>query len=123
MNYDTPVEVSSGLAAGILIGYLIFVAILYIYFAVCLMKIAQKTKTENGWFAWIPILNIVLMLQIAQKPVWWLILLLIPLVNIIILIIVWMAIAEKRGKPSWWGVMMIIPIMNLIAPGYLAFSD
>ncbi|MGB3340079.1 MAG: DUF5684 domain-containing protein [bacterium] len=109
-------------AAAIMIVYFIFIFIFYIYFAICLMKIAKKTNTENGWFAWIPILNVFLMLMIAKKPLWWFILLLIPIVNIIIGIIVWMAIAEARGKPNWVGVLMIIPFLNVIIPGYLAFS-
>jgi hypothetical protein len=109
-------------AAAIMIVYFIFIFIFYIYFAICLMKIAKKTTTENGWFAWIPILNVFLMLMIAKKPLWWFILLLIPIVNLIIGIIVWMAIAEARGKPNWVGILMIVPFLNVIIPGYLAFS-
>jgi len=108
-------------------GFLIFWLILsvagYIYVSMALMTIAQKTNTENGWFAWIPILNIILMLNIANKPIWWIILLLIPFVNIVVGILIWMAIAEARNKPSWWGVMLIVPVMNIIMPGYLAWSD
>ena len=110
-------------AAAVSIVYFIIMIIFYVYMAICLMKIAQKTNTENAWFAWIPILNIVLMLMVAKKPIWWLILMLIPIVNIIIAIIVWMAIAEARGKPNWIGILMIVPFVNLIIPGYLAFSS
>jgi hypothetical protein len=109
-------------AAAIGIIYFIIMAIGYIYLAICLMKIAKKTNTENGWFAWIPILNVFLMLMIAKKPLWWFILMLIPFVNIIIGIIVWMAIAEARGKPNWIGILMIFPLLNVIILGYLAFS-
>ncbi len=110
-------------AAAIGIVYFIFIVVFYIYFAICLMKIAKKTNTENGWFAWIPILNVFLMLMIAKKPLWWFILMFIPIVNIIISIIVWMAVAEARGKPSWIGILMIVPFVNIIIPGYLAFSQ
>jgi hypothetical protein len=44
-------------------------------------------------------------------------------VNIVVLIIVCMAIAEARGKPSWWGILYIVPVANLIVPGYLAWAD
>jgi predicted Na+-dependent transporter len=44
-------------------------------------------------------------------------------VNIVILIIVWMAIAEARSKPSWWGILVIVPVVNLIVFGYLAWAD
>jgi len=109
-------------AAAIRIIYFIVFVVGYVYFAICLMKIAKKTDTENGWFAWIPILNVFLMLMIAKKPLWWFILMLIPIVNWIIGIIVWMAIAGARGKPNWIGILMIVPFVNVIIPGYLAFS-
>jgi hypothetical protein len=103
--------------------FFIFAGVMYVYVALALYAIAKKTNTENSWLAWIPIVNIVLMLNIAKKPVWWIILCLIPLVNFVIIVIVWMAIAEARKKPSWWGILMIVPFVNLIVPGYLAWSD
>jgi len=120
---DTPKALPAVLGAG-LIGF-IFICFLavYVYMALALQTIAQKTNTENGWFAWIPIANIILMLTIAKKPIWWIVLFLIPLVSIVMLILVWMGIAEARNKPNWWGVMVIVPVMNLIMPGYLAWSD
>jgi len=87
-------------------------AVLYIYMSLALMAIATKTNTENGWLAWIPIANVFLVLNIAQKPVWWIILCLIPLVNIVIFILVWMAVAEARHKPNWWGKLTGISILT-----------
>jgi len=95
----------------------------YIYLAVCLQVLAKKTGTENGWMAWIPIADIFLMINIAKKPLWWFILLLIPIVNIVIGIILWMAIAERRGKENWIGILLIVPIVGIFVPGYLAFFD
>jgi len=103
--------------------FFMFVAVFYVYMSMALMTIAAKTSTPNGWLAWIPIVNLFLMLNIAQKPAWWFILFLIPLVNIVILIIVWMAIADARHKENWWGILIIVPIINIFVPGYLAWSD
>lgn len=103
--------------------FLVFGLAMYVYFALALSTIATKTHTENAWLAWIPIANIVLMLNIAKKPIWWIILFFVPLVSIVIAIIVFMAIAEARGKPSWWGILMIVPVVNFIVPGYLAWAD
>lgn len=105
-----------------LFNVLVFV-IFYVYIAYSLQVIADKTNTENSWYAWVPILNIYLMCKIAGKPGWWLILFFIPLVNIVIFIIVGMRIAEARGKPSWLGIVWIVPFVGLIIPGYLAFAD
>jgi hypothetical protein len=101
----------------------IFYLVAYVWLAICLMKIAEKTNTPNGWLAWIPIANIYLMCVIAGKPWWWLLLMLIPFVNIVIFVILWWKISEVRGKPGWWGVLMLIPIVNFVIPGLLAFTD
>jgi hypothetical protein len=114
-------------AAAALGGFMLVLLIIglafYVYMALALQTIAKKTNTENAWLAWVPIINIILMLNIAQKPLWWIILCLIPIVNIIVIVIVWMAIAEARGKPSWWGILFIVPVVQVIVPGYLAWAD
>jgi len=140
-NTQLPPEAAAGVMAfaGVMIFIVLLVVIAFwIYSSICLMKIAKRTNTQNGWFAWIPILNMVLMLQIAKKPLWWIILCLIPIVNIVILVIVWMAIAKALGKPEWLGAVFILsplvsiipvigPIVGIIAAvvilGYLAFSE
>ena len=95
----------------------------YAYLALTLQTIASKTKTPDGWMAWVPILNVYLMCKIAGRPGWWVVLFLIPFVNLVIGVIVWMGIAEARQKPAWLGILMIIPVANLIIPAHLAFSE
>ena len=119
MNDQNP----AALLSGFLVFFLIFGLAGYVYVALALQTIAKKTNTENPWLAWIPIANVFLMLMVAKKPLWWFLLFLIPLVNIVISILVWMGIAEARNKPSWWGILTIVPIANLIVPGYLAWAD
>ena len=95
----------------------------YVYISLALQTIATKTGTANEWLAWIPIANLFLMLSVAKKPMWWFLLFLIPLANVVVAIMVWMAVAEARGKPNWWGILMIVPLVNLVVPGYLAWAD
>jgi hypothetical protein len=116
-------ELVGGAIAG-LFGFIILVGLaLYVFTAICFMKIAEKTGTENGWWAWVPILNILLMLAIARKPMWWIVLMFIPLVNIVIAILVMVAICEVRGKPGWWAIGFFLPVVNLVLLGALAFGD
>ena len=98
-------------------------AAIYVYMAFALQAIARKTNTPNDWWAWVPILQQILMLNIAHKPVWWLVLLFIPFVNLVVIVITFMAIAEALKKPNWWGILMIVPGLNLIVPGYLAWAN
>ena len=115
---------AGALLAGTMLLFMLGVALVgYIYVSLALQTIATKTSTQNGWLAWIPVINIFLMLDIAKKPLWWFILFLIPVVNIVMAVIVWMGIAEARQKPNWWGILTIVPIANLVVPGYLAWVD
>ena len=112
------------LIAGAALAYILVCALAaYIYVALALQTIATKTMTANAWLAWIPIANVILMLNVAKKPLWWFLLFLIPVVNVVVSIMVWMAVAEARQKPNWWGILTIVPVVNLFVPGYLAWSD
>jgi hypothetical protein len=121
--YTHDQRIPSALISSLFGVFGIGILICYVYMALAVQTIATKTNTENAWLAWIPVVNIILLLNIAKKPVWWFILFLIPLVNIIIAILVWMGVAEARKKPNWWGILLIIPVVGIIVPGYLAWSD
>ena len=67
------------------------------------MVIAGIWKTfekagQPGWGSLIPIYNIYLMTQIAQKPGWWVIMFFIPLVNIVFAFMMYNEIAKKFGQ-------------------------
>lgn len=126
-DYTTTTDLSGAEAAaaiGIIMGiWAIIMLPMYIYFALTLMTIAKKLGLKNGWFAWIPILNIILMFQCAGLSPWLFLLMFVPLANIIVLIYAYMKIAERRGFESWLGILMIVPIANIIIPGYLAWAE
>ncbi|MBZ0214275.1 MAG: DUF5684 domain-containing protein [Nitrospirae bacterium] len=95
----------------------------YVFVALCMMVIAQKTNTPNGWLAWIPIANIYLMTQIADVDWWWVLVCLIPCVNIIGFIYLFMKISAARGRPELMGLLMLVPCVNFLYLAYLAFAD
>jgi ABC-type Na+ efflux pump permease subunit len=103
--------------------FLVFFVAIYVYFALAFSTIARKTQTPNTWYAWVPILNMVLLLNVAKKPVWWVLLMFVPFLNLVILVLTWMGVAKARGRPDWWGVFIIAPIANFVLPGILAWSD
>ena len=113
---------AAAMGIAFLFMFVVFLAA-YVYMSLALQTIAKKTNTENAWLAWIPIANIILMLNVGKKPLWWIILFFIPLVNFVMIVLTFMAIAEAVKKPNWWGILMIVPVVNLIVPGYLAWAD
>jgi RNA polymerase subunit RPABC4/transcription elongation factor Spt4 len=96
---------------------------LYVYTAVCLMLLAKKTNTPNGWMAWIPILDLYLMCKLGNKSGAWIILLFIPFINIIFTLLIWAGIAQRTGRSGWLAILMLIPGVNLILMAVLAFSE
>ena len=94
----------------------------YLYFSVCVYFMAKKAGEDNAWFAFIPILNIVILLMIADMPLWWLVLCIIPIVNLVAFAMIWMGVARGLGKPSWTGLLIFVPLVNLGFLGWLAFS-
>ena len=85
-----------------------------------LWMIFQKAG-KPGWAAIIPIYNTIVMLEIAGKPIWWIILLFIPFVNFVVGIIVILALAEKFGKGTGFALGMIF--LPIIFFPILAFGD
>lgn len=112
----------AGWGVGVTIFWMFSSLVSYVFFALALMFIAKKTKTSDSWMAWVPILNLYLMCKTAGKSGLWIIFLLIPFVNIIGIVLIWAAIAERLGKPAWWGLLMLVPIANFVIVAILAFS-
>lgn len=101
-----------------LVGFLIF----HLVMAVALWKMAERMKEEPKWFALVPILNIALFMKLAKKPLWWVILFFIPLVNVVTLVVATMALCVRFGMNKWWGLVSLISPLNLVLYLYLAFG-
>lgn len=59
-------------------------------------KIFEKAD-KPGWAAVIPIYNVIVLLEIVGRPWWWVVLLLIPLVNIVVGFIVALDMSRSFG--------------------------
>jgi len=67
---------------------------------------------QPGWAAIIPIFNTYVLCKVAGRPGWWLILLLIPFVNLIIWIILCIDIAKHFGKGAGFGIgLLLLPFI------------
>lgn len=98
--------------------------ILWLIVAVVLIAANWKLFTKAGkpgWAILIPIYNVIVYLQIVDKPLWWIILFFIPVVNFVIAILVLLAFVQKFGKPGWHVVLALFA--GVIYFPYLAFSS
>ena len=87
---------------------------------VSIWKIFEKAG-KPGWAAIVPFYNIIVLLEIVKKPIWWIVLILIPLVNIVVAIIVYVELAKAFGKSAGFGIGMIF--LSFIFLPMLAFGD
>ncbi len=66
-----------------------------------------KKADKPGFAFLIPIYNIIVMLQIAKKPMWWIIMLLLPIVNIVFMVMMLNGISKNFGKDQGFTVGMV----------------
>ena len=76
---------------------------LVLYFGIIIFLIAAMWKIftkagKPGWAAIVPIYNIIVLLEVVGRPAWWVILFLIPFVNVIMAFIVMVDLAKSFGK-------------------------
>jgi hypothetical protein len=71
---------------------------------------------QPGWASLVPFYNAYIMLKIAGRPGWWLVLFLIPLVNIVVGLIVAIDIAKSFGQSALFGVILLFFLSGI---GYL----
>lgn len=62
---------------------------------------------KPGWAILVPIYNIIVMLEIAEKPIWWIAMFIIPIANIVFLIMMLDSISKKFGKDSGFTVGLV----------------
>lgn len=85
-----------------------------------LWKIYEKAG-KPGWAAIVPIYNIIVLLEIVGRPVIWIVGLIIPVVNIVVGIIIYMDLAKSFGKSAGYGIgILFLPFIFL---PMLAFGD
>lgn len=66
-----------------------------------------KLNNKPGWASIIPVYNLIVMCQIAKVPLWYVILMFIPIANIIVSIILYINFAEKAGRTKAFGIGLI----------------
>jgi uncharacterized membrane protein YoaK (UPF0700 family) len=106
------------------VGGLLVQVVLTVLMIAALWKVFTKAG-EPGWAAIVPIYNFFVMLKIAGKPAWWIVLMFIPIANFIVLILVAMSIAKNFNKSGGFGIgLALLPIVfyPLLAFGDAQFS-
>ena len=111
-------------AGGGIVGMLCMV----MYLAMIVVSIAGMWKTfekagKPGWACIIPIYNLVVMAEIAEKPVWWGLLILVPCVGVVFAILIPIEIAQKFGQGAGFGLgLAFLPFIFYVMLGFGNYS-
>src|SRR5579871_1087632 len=108
---------NAGLFSGVFLIFMLAIAVVVIASA---WKVFVKAG-QPGWAAIVPIYNAVVMLQIVGRPIWWLLLLFIPIVSFVVGIIVMIDLAKSFGKGTGFGIGLLF--LGIIFFPILAFGD
>lgn len=109
-----------------ILGFILGLVLLLVYAGVIIAFIASFWKMfvkagQPGWASIIPIYNIYVLLKIVCRPSWWLLLYIIPAVNIIISIIVTLDLAKRFDKGTGFAIGLIL--LPIIFYPILGFGD
>ncbi|MBL8024200.1 MAG: signal peptidase I [Elusimicrobia bacterium] len=91
---------------------------------VAMWKVFTKAG-RPGWACLIPFYNLYVLLKIGGKPGWWILLLLIPLVQLVFGFLTMLGVAERFGKGIGYAVgLFLMPVIfyPLLAFGNTTYS-
>ncbi len=119
-------EYGEGSGGGGLIGGLFGCLFTLVWLGLMVIVIAGMWKVftkagEPGWAAIVPIYNGIVMLKMCGKPLWWIILFFIPIVNLVAAILVCIALAERFGKGVGFAIGLVL--LPFIFIPILGFGD
>jgi hypothetical protein len=112
---------AGGLVAGIFgLGLVAVMCAFLVLMIVSAWKVFVKAG-KPGWASIVPIYNMIVMLEVTGKPLWWIVLFFLPIANFIAAILLSIALAEKFGKSTGFGLgLAFLPFIFL---PMLAFGD
>jgi hypothetical protein len=111
-NYSAQYQMGTGgMICSLVVGLLLVASMWKIY----------AKAGEPGWAAIVPIYNIIVWCKIVGRPAWWIILLLLPCVNIVILVLLCIDLAKSFGKGAGFGIGLVL--LGIVFFPILAFGS
>lgn len=108
-------------AAGVFMGVFGLIYLAIVVLMIASMWVIFTKAGQPGWAAIIPIYNIIVLLQIVGRPIWWFLLMMIPFVNFIVGILVVVDLAKSFGQSVGYAIGLLL--LPFIFMPMLAFGD
>ena len=99
-------------------GWLIFILLVQVIHGIGTWKLYVKAGRKS-WEAFIPVYNGIVLMQIINRPKWWILLLFIPVINLFLFPIIWIETLRTFGKKS-----TVDMVLGLVTLGfYIAYVN
>lgn len=93
--------------AALILFFVVYIGVI-VLMIVSMWKVFKKAN-QPGWASIVPYYNYYIMVKIAKKPDWWLLMIiLVPIANIVFLIMTTNAISKNFGKDSGFTVGLVL---------------
>ncbi|MDB5178720.1 MAG: hypothetical protein JWN01_663 [Patescibacteria group bacterium] len=119
MDYSNSYDASSSAGSGVsLVIALVWLALVVVA-VVGMWKVFTKAG-KPGWASLVPFYNTYVLLKIAGRPGWWLVLFFVPFVNIVIWLLLAIDLAKAFGKSTAFGVvgLWLFSLVGILMLGY-----
>jgi len=124
MNDSAATNLMGGMAVLFTGTFMIVILAIVVVMIASLWKVFTKAG-QPGWAAIVPFYNLIVLCQIVGRPLWWIVLCLIPFVNFVIVILVYIDLAKSFGKSTGFGLGMFflgfifLPILGFGSAQYV----
>jgi hypothetical protein len=85
------------------------------------LALVFKKAEQTAWAAFVPVYNVIVLLETVGRPVWWIVLLLVPIVNVVAIVMVMYDLARSFGHGG--GLTVALVLVTFFALCYLGFGQ
>lgn len=95
------------MAALAILGVVLFVVVCLVVLTISARWKMFKKAGQPGWASVIPFYSAVKTLELTNYPLWWSLLMVVPIVNIFLMVVVLRRLATAFGKGAWFTIGLI----------------
>ncbi|MCA9726871.1 MAG: signal peptidase I [Candidatus Eisenbacteria bacterium] len=93
-------------------GMMILVYLVVMAFSIVCSWMVFAKAGKPGWASLVPIYNLIVMLEIVGKPLWWIALLFVPIANIVVSFLINIELAKSFRQDAAFGIgLTLLPII------------
>ena len=104
-----------------IVQWLVFILFVQVLHGICTWKL-YIAAGRKAWEAFVPVYNGIVLMQIINRPKWWVFLLFIPIINLLLFAAIWVETLRTFGKKSTLDMILGVATLGLYV-GYVNYTQ